>query len=52
MIDVTVARAEGQAAIDGAAPLRHNAHKLPMLATALRRAVLQAAGVTDEENSR
>jgi xanthine dehydrogenase YagS FAD-binding subunit len=42
MIDASVARVAGQAAIDGAAPLRHNAYKLPILATLVRRAVLRA----------
>ena len=37
------AQAAGQAAIAGAAPLRHNAYKLPIFATLVRRAVLQAA---------
>ena len=46
MIDAAVARAAGQAAIAGAAPLRHNAYKLPILAALVRRAVLQAAGAT------
>ncbi len=43
LIDATVAHAAGQAAIVGAAPLRHNAYKLPILAALVRRAVLQAA---------
>jgi len=51
-IDATIARAAGQAAIAGAAPLRHNAYKLPILATLVRRAVLHAAGVAEEENAR
>lgn len=48
-IDEAVARAAGQAAITGAAPLRHNAYKLPILVALVRRAVLQAA---DKENAR
>jgi xanthine dehydrogenase YagS FAD-binding subunit len=43
IIDETVAHAAGQAAIVGAAPLHHNAYKLPIFATLVRRAVLQAA---------
>lgn len=42
IIDETVAHAAGQAAIVGAAPLHHNAYKLPIFATLVRRAVLQA----------
>ncbi|MGA3400206.1 MAG: FAD binding domain-containing protein [Acetobacteraceae bacterium] len=52
MIDATVARAAGQAAIAGAVPLRHNAYKLPILATLVRRAVLQAAAATNQETVR
>ena len=52
MIDPAMARAAGQAAIAGAAPLRHNADKLPILAALVRRAELQAAGTTDQENPR
>ncbi len=52
MIDATVARAAGQAAIAGAEPLRHNAYKLPILATLVHRAVLQAAGVNEPENAK
>ena len=43
VIDETLARAAAQAAIAGAAPLHHNAYKLPIFATLVRRAVLQAA---------
>ena len=43
VIDETVAHAPGQAAIAGAAPLRHNTYKLPIFATLVRRAVLKAA---------
>ena len=43
VIDEVVARAAGQAAVVGAAPLRHNAYKLPIFTTLVRRAVLQAA---------
>ena len=46
VIDETVAHAAGQAAIVGAAPLRHNAYKLPIFVTLVRRAVLKA---TDKE---
>jgi xanthine dehydrogenase YagS FAD-binding subunit len=49
MIDVTVARVAGQASIAGAAPLHHNAYKLPIFTTLVRRAVLQAAGITEQE---
>jgi xanthine dehydrogenase YagS FAD-binding subunit len=52
MIDATVAHAAGQAAIADAEPLRHNAYKLPILATLVRRAVLHAANVTQMENAR
>lgn len=52
MIDATVARAAGRAAIVEAAPLRHNAYKLPILATLVSRAVLHAANVTQTENAR
>ncbi len=43
IINETIARTAGQAAITGAAPLHHNAYKLPIFATLVRRAVLQAA---------
>jgi xanthine dehydrogenase YagS FAD-binding subunit len=43
VIDEPLARAAAQAAIAGAAPLHHNAYKLPIFATLVRRAVLQAA---------
>jgi len=52
MIDDAVARKAGEAAIAGAAPLRHNAYKLPIFTALVRRAVLQAAGVTAQENAR
>jgi xanthine dehydrogenase YagS FAD-binding subunit len=52
VIGAAVARAAGQAAIADAAPLPHNAYKLPILAALVRRAVLQAAGATDQENPR
>jgi xanthine dehydrogenase YagS FAD-binding subunit len=52
MIDPVAARAAGQAAIAGAAPLPHNAYKLPILAALVRRAVLQAAGTADPEDAR
>jgi xanthine dehydrogenase YagS FAD-binding subunit len=52
MIDVTVAHAAGQAAIAGAVALPHNAYKLPILATLVRRAVLQAAAATNQETVR
>ncbi len=51
-IDAAVARAAAQAAIAGAVPLRCNAYKLPILAALVRRAVLQAAGVTEPETVR
>jgi xanthine dehydrogenase YagS FAD-binding subunit len=44
MVDTAVAQAAGQAAIAGVTPLRHNAYKLPIFVTLVRRAVLQAAG--------
>jgi xanthine dehydrogenase YagS FAD-binding subunit len=47
-IDPAVAQAAGQAAIAGAVALPHNAYKLPILATLTRRAVLQAAGATNQ----
>jgi xanthine dehydrogenase YagS FAD-binding subunit len=43
-IDKAVARAAGQAAIAGATPLHHNAYKLPIFATLVRRAVQRAVG--------
>jgi xanthine dehydrogenase YagS FAD-binding subunit len=43
-IDETVARAAGRAAIDGATPLPGNAYKLALFETAVRRAILEAAG--------
>lgn len=49
VIDPAVAHAAGQAALAGAVPLRHNAYKLPILATLVRRAVLRAAGVAQPE---
>ncbi len=52
VIDPAVAHTAGQAAIAGAEPLRRNAYKLPILATLVRRAVLQAAGATDPETAR
>ena len=51
-LDPVAARAAGQAAIVGAAPLPHNAYKLPILAALVRRAVLQAAGTADPEDAR
>ncbi len=50
MIDPAVAHAAGQAAVAGATPLPHNAYKLPILAALVRRAVLQAAVVPDQEH--
>jgi xanthine dehydrogenase YagS FAD-binding subunit len=47
-----VARTAGHAAIAGATPLHHNAYKLPIFTTLVRRAVLQAAGVTQPETVR
>lgn len=44
IIDDAVAQAAGRAAIEGAAPLRHNAYKLPIFTTLVRRAVLRAVG--------
>lgn len=41
IIDEASARAAGQAAIAGAAPLHHNAYKLPMFTTLVRRAILE-----------
>jgi xanthine dehydrogenase YagS FAD-binding subunit len=51
-IDATVAHAAGEAAIAGAEPLSRNGYKLPLLATLVRRAVLQAAGAADQETVR
>jgi len=51
-IDATVAHAASQAAIAGAVVLSHNAYKLPILAALVRRAVLQAAGATNQETVR
>ena len=48
-IDAGIARAAGEAAIADATPLRHNAYKLPILATLVRRAVLRAAGMSEQE---
>jgi xanthine dehydrogenase YagS FAD-binding subunit len=44
-IDAAVAHTAGEAAIAGAVPLSGNGYKLPILATLVRRAALQAAGV-------
>ena len=49
-VEPAAAHAAGQAAIAGAEPLRLNGYKLPILATLVRRALLQAAGA--EENGR
>jgi len=43
-IDETLARAAGEAALEGATPLAKNRHKLPIFAVLVRRAVLRAAG--------
>jgi xanthine dehydrogenase YagS FAD-binding subunit len=43
-IDEGVARAAGEAALQGATPLANNRHKLPIFAVLVRRAVLRAAG--------
>ena len=43
-IDETLARAAGQAALEGATPLAKNRHKLPIFAALVRRALLRAAG--------
>ena len=51
MIDPEVARSAGKAAIVGAVPLTRNAYKLPILAALVRRAVLQATGITDPEDA-
>ena len=42
-VDETLAAAVARAALAGARPLQHNAHKLPLLETAVRRAILGAA---------
>ena len=52
MVDDAIAQKAGQAAIVGAAPLRHNAYKLPIFTTLVRRALLQAAGVAAQGNAR
>jgi len=44
VVDETLARTAGQAALDGATPLAGNHHKMPIFATLVRRAVLHAAG--------
>ncbi|MGA3004912.1 MAG: FAD binding domain-containing protein [Acetobacteraceae bacterium] len=46
-IDPAIAQGAGEAAIAGAQPLRHNAWKLPILSTLVRRAVLRAADVQE-----
>ncbi len=43
-IDETLARAAGQAALEGATPLAKNRHKLPIFAVLVRRALLRAGG--------
>jgi len=43
-IDETLARAAGEAALEGATPLAKNRHKLPIFAVLVRRALLRAAG--------
>jgi xanthine dehydrogenase YagS FAD-binding subunit len=43
-IDETIARAAGEAALEGATPLAKNRHKLPIFAALVRRALLRAAG--------
>ncbi|MFZ1965039.1 MAG: FAD binding domain-containing protein [Roseiarcus sp.] len=43
-IDETLARAAGEAALEGATPLAKNRHKLPIFAALVRRALLRAAG--------
>ncbi len=48
-LDAAAARAAGGAAIADAVPLRRNAYKLPILAALVRRAVLAAAGIPDQE---
>src|SRR5271157_1646146 len=47
--NIATARTAGQAAIAAAEPLHGNAYKLPILATLVRPAVLQAAGATNPE---
>ncbi|SPE34540.1 Molybdopterin dehydrogenase, FAD-binding protein [Burkholderiales bacterium] len=42
-IDESTAREAGRAAMDGATPLAHNAYKLPLFETLVRRTILQAA---------
>lgn len=49
VIDADLARKAGVAAIAGAAPLRQNAYKLPIFSALVRRAVLQAADISDTE---
>jgi xanthine dehydrogenase YagS FAD-binding subunit len=43
-IDETLARAAGEAALEGATPLAKNRYKLPIFAVLVRRALLRAAG--------
>ncbi len=42
-IDETLARAAGEAALEGATPLAKNRYKLPIFAVLVRRALLRAA---------
>lgn len=51
MIDAATARSAGEAAVAGAAPLTHNSYKLPILAALVRRAVLRAADIPDQETT-
>jgi xanthine dehydrogenase YagS FAD-binding subunit len=45
-LDAALAEAAASAAVEGATPLRHNAYKVPLLAVAVRRALLAAGGLT------
>ena len=45
-ITSAVARRAAEAALAGARPMSHNAYKIPLAKNLVRRAILQAAGVT------
>jgi xanthine dehydrogenase YagS FAD-binding subunit len=46
-IDAALAARAGAAALEGATPLGRNAHKLPIVAAAVRRTLLASAGLAD-----
>ncbi len=47
-LDRAVADRAAQAALEGAAPLAHNAYKIPIARAMVRRAILRAGGIADE----